>query len=117
MQGNPVQDSFRRGLGYAIQWYDSLKILLENSVKEAIHVAAQVYQDLQPTPEAAMPPVTQPTTIPANAPELKMTPAGPHKLSKGECARILQERCPACFSSNLFGRPWSQSVSIIYFTI
>ena len=33
-----------------------------------------------------------------------------HPLSKGECARILQDWCPACFGGHLYGRPWTQYV-------
>jgi hypothetical protein len=116
VKNNPVQDAFRRGLGYAIQWYDSLKILVERSVKDALRVAEQLYQDLHATPDTAiMPPTTQ-LFIPDNIsdPTKKPSIAVPNKLSKGECARILQDRCPACFGGNLFGRPWIQYVPITF---
>ena len=116
IKDNPVQDAFRRGLGYAIQWYDSLKILVERSVKEALRFAEQLYQDLQATPHTAITPLTTQLSIPDNIPDPTKKPsvAVPNKLSKAECARILQDHCPACFGGNLFGRPWIQYVPILF---
>ena len=35
-QGEPIQDPFRRGIGQAIQWYDTLRRRLEAMVELAI---------------------------------------------------------------------------------
>ena len=39
VQGEPVQDPFRRGIGHAIQWYDTLRQRLEAMVESAINNA------------------------------------------------------------------------------
>ena len=38
-QGQPIQDAFRRGLGYAIQWYDILQVHIERQVESALQVS------------------------------------------------------------------------------
>lgn len=76
--GEPIRDAFRRGLGYAIQWYDCLKLRVKHKVDAAIEASDRQIQ-------AA-----------AN------TTVGP------ECARILAQRCPACFAGQLFGRALDQ---------
>ena len=112
-KGNPMQDSFHWGLGYAIQWYDSLKILFEKSIKEAIHAAEWVYQELQATPTVPQILVATNTSEPQK--NSTAAQATSHELSKGECAWILQDHCLACFGGNCFGQPWNQCVSIICF--
>lgn len=143
LQGTPVQDAFRRGLGHAIQWYDNLQLQMEQNVDQAVLNADKACQDLkwnQAIPEATqnlatipipaatsipaamlisatMPiPATTPTsaTTPFPSPTqltqailkpLPLTsPTKPPLLTPGQCARILQQRCPACFGGLLFGR-------------
>ncbi|KAG6824273.1 hypothetical protein H0H92_007384 [Tricholoma furcatifolium] len=77
-KGQPIQDAFRRGLGYAMQWYDKLQISIEDQIEAAIVAADSTAREAkEPGP---------PT----------------------ECSRILQRRCPACFGGNQFGRPFSE---------
>jgi hypothetical protein len=71
--GEPIQDAFWRGLGYAIQWYDCLKLWVQHKVDAAVEASDQQIQ------------------VVAN------TTAGP------ECDQILVQQCPACFAGQLFG--------------
>jgi hypothetical protein len=92
-QGQPIQDVFHWGLGYVIQWYDILQVHIEWWVESALQVLDtrickyQKGQSMNPTPP-------QPTM---------QTAMG--DLTRGECARLLQQRCPACFAGTLYG--WS----------
>ncbi|KAG6810053.1 hypothetical protein H0H92_013548 [Tricholoma furcatifolium] len=35
-KGSPIQDAFRRGLGYAAQWYDNLQLYVEQALDKSI---------------------------------------------------------------------------------
>ncbi|KAG6890858.1 hypothetical protein C0992_012244 [Termitomyces sp. T32_za158] len=108
-KGAPIQDAFRRGLGYAAQWYDNLQICLEQQVEAAVvksDTRLQEYKDNKSDrsvnlviyrAQCAMPQTPGSLDLPASKPSASLTP--------GECARILQRRCPACFGGKLFGRP------------
>ncbi|TFK54454.1 hypothetical protein OE88DRAFT_1624486 [Heliocybe sulcata] len=79
-KGQPIRDPFRRGLGYAIQWYDALSTKVSRKLEEIVNNARGTVRD----------------------DELSLRPpgAGPYE----ECASLLQRRCPACFSGMTFGR-------------
>ncbi|KAG6805799.1 hypothetical protein H0H92_013939 [Tricholoma furcatifolium] len=77
-KGQLIRDSFRRGLGYALQWYNKLQVSIEEQL-EAVIVAAD--QSIQATLNAK--------------PQL-------------ECDRMLRRRCPACFGGKQFGRPFQE---------
>ncbi|KAG6827850.1 hypothetical protein H0H92_010266 [Tricholoma furcatifolium] len=94
-QGSPIQDAFRRGLGYAAQWYDNLQIRVEQEVDAAVLGADIRIQQSRLVGSAS----TGPSE---SAPQ--HTPL----LHPGECAWILQQRCPCCFGGELFGRPLEQ---------
>jgi hypothetical protein len=124
-----VHDAFRRSLGYAIQWHDSLRLRMLREVDAAIEAADKIVQDTTAirisTPAA---PVEQPaapielTTAPIDPPAAPDVPpsvqgstapgpsepsSGP-RLSPGQCARVLQQRCPACFGGTMFGRTFDE---------
>ncbi|RDB15038.1 hypothetical protein Hypma_005430 [Hypsizygus marmoreus] len=158
-KGERIQEPFRRGLGYAIQWYDSLQIKIEQRINDALISAEdqiishkQVSDEhVHSTPPTLVPdhPLTPPTTprrkpptgtpftsspAPSTTPPPHVPPIiNPHSLPKappaahpprapqtahphvpgsqsapqltpGECARILQRRCPACFGGTRYGR-------------
>ncbi|KAI0669310.1 hypothetical protein C8Q78DRAFT_1095812 [Trametes maxima] len=73
-KGEPIQDPFRRGLGYAVQWYDRLRSIPEDMVESALD---ECLRKLYPSPA-------------------------------GQCSRLLQKRCPACFGGNQFGRSFGK---------
>lgn len=86
-----MPDAFRRGLGYAVQWYDNLRSHLSKRVDAVIVAADTLVEEFnhRETPETSL-------------------SEGPPGLTRGECARILIERCPACFGGIWFGRPLDQ---------
>ncbi|KAG6819938.1 hypothetical protein H0H93_007262 [Arthromyces matolae] len=89
-KGAAIQDPFRKGLGYAIQWYDNLQISIEKIVEDAIASAgAQITSD---SSNSSIP-FQSKREVPATA--------------AIECDRLLQKRCPACFGGNKFGRPFA----------
>jgi hypothetical protein len=77
-KGNPLRDPFRRSLGYAIQWHDSLRVMVEKEVDLALENTAKTILDLKAPPQ--------------------------HTATK----RILQQHCPACFGGLSYGRPLDQ---------
>ncbi|KAG6905180.1 hypothetical protein DXG01_004383 [Tephrocybe rancida] len=109
-KGSPIQDAFRQGLGYASQWYNNLVIRLEKSVDAAIVAAdaeiRQTYGDhvTQSTEDEL---ITSDNDLVSRAnPSVSLTSIAPSgtSLTHGECARVLQQRCPTCFGGRLFGR-------------
>ncbi|RDB29776.1 hypothetical protein Hypma_013855 [Hypsizygus marmoreus] len=146
VKGQPIKDPFRRGLGYAVQWYDNLLIKISRRVDDALlaagnHILLSKLRDEPSTdatlahqtpslvpplaplvitpnmPPCDVTPVTA-TTIesPTHAPQTPTTKPPISKtrtlpngktapaLTPGKCARILEQRCPACFGGTLFGR-------------
>jgi hypothetical protein len=91
-----MPDAFQRGLGYAVQWYDNLRTHLSKCVDVAISMANGYIQALNCSQDS------EPTTHEAPSSE---RPSG---LTRGECARVLIERCPACFGGSWFGRPLNE---------
>ncbi|KAL4263554.1 peptidase C48 family protein [Pleurotus pulmonarius] len=87
--GDEVKEPFRRSLGYALQWHDSLRVLIDRQVQAAIS-AADTEARLHLNSVAA---VTTSTSYPMSDPT--------------RCARELRNRCPACFGGNTFGVPFS----------
>jgi len=130
IQGHAIRDPFRRSFGYAIQWHDTLRVLVEKEVYDALETSydcLQAARDPQPTsqqlplpPAAPLPVPPHPTAIPPQAPLQPATTSGslstsppsltqPHPhLTPGKCARILQQRCPACFGGLSFGCSFNQ---------
>jgi len=87
-----VKDPFRRGLSQATQWYSILQVEVEKQVDGIIQQSRLL---VKPTFEESVDP--SPT---ASSPALQQ-----ESLSRGSCAEILVQRCPACFGGTLFGRP------------
>ena len=122
-QGEVVQDAFRRGFGHAVQWYDSLQVRLEHQLEAAIVAGdATVRDSKRPVPLTPAINPEAPTSHPTqNIPDVPLSnqgqsnseapmapsPSLEDELSPPplrECHRILQRRCPACFSLDKFGR-------------
>jgi len=94
-EGTPIRDPFRRGLGYAIQWYDCLRILVQKKVDTVLEESAKEIQGVR------RPDIDLPNTTTASSTSSPKPPA----LTPSECAPILQQRCPACFGGTTFGQP------------
>jgi hypothetical protein len=92
-----MPDAFRRGLGYAIQWYDNLRTHLSKCVDMAVLTADAHVQDLNRSQDLTVPTAHE---VPSSE--------GSSGLMQGECAHILIERCPACFGGIWFGRPLNE---------
>jgi hypothetical protein len=171
-----MKDPFRRGLGYAIQWHDALRVAMNQHVDAALQASAKCIDDLslQPnshdaraasdlpdialaTADLYLDDVTEtsaathpnphrghtadPTTPTATHPHqghtfvgaeprqdnAPPTQPGPDNAAhppatldslqdssptgigpRTQCARILQQRCPACFAATTFGRSFNE---------
>ncbi|EMD37963.1 hypothetical protein CERSUDRAFT_48433 [Gelatoporia subvermispora B] len=127
--GRPIADPFRKLLGRAIQWYDSLRILIEQTIEDAIdqarslvsnHLASQSpagstlpnAQSLALSSTTAIDssnttsiPDHASTSVPADDPRTASPPQS--------AASILQRRCPACFGSDQWGRPFSDGGDVV----
>ncbi|KAI1784327.1 hypothetical protein LXA43DRAFT_901841 [Ganoderma leucocontextum] len=98
----PVHDPFRRGLGQAIQWYDSLRrcpeAILEKAVDTCIPLIKAELKSYQ-------------TSLPENT-------SSPSMLSiTMVCDRLLQKLCPACFGGTRFGRSFEKDGGDIHVAI
>src|ERR1700722_6546935 len=111
-KGEPVRDPFRRSFGYAIQWHDALRVLVEKAVSDALETSYKCIQaseapQVSETSEEESPP---PTAVPPLDSSTSVEPPPSERqpdLTRGRCARILQQRCPACFSGTLYGRSFN----------
>ncbi|KAG1879476.1 hypothetical protein C8R48DRAFT_767734 [Suillus tomentosus] len=95
-RGDLVQDPFRRGLGYAVQWYDVLQVEIEHQVDTVLQQSRDRVASFQPWRHT-----------PSNTESTAST-----VLQRGRCAPLLVQRCPACFGGMLFGRPISEGGDI-----
>ncbi|KAG6852745.1 hypothetical protein C0991_009388 [Blastosporella zonata] len=98
-KGQAINDPFRKGLGYAIQWYGNLHVRVEQAVEAAL-ISADTHN--RQHPQSMVPDDNSPddnSTLPTQ-------PLG--SGSPFECARILQKRCPACFGGAKFGRSFAE---------
>ncbi|KAG6816073.1 hypothetical protein H0H93_008564, partial [Arthromyces matolae] len=118
-----MRDPFRKGLGYAIQWYDNLKVRIEERVEAAIVAAdeelesAKVPDKPKPIPSDGLPDSSppkvpdKPKPIPSDGlPDSSPQPTSSDPLT--ECARILRQRCPACFGGTNFGKTFNEGGDI-----
>ena len=87
-----MKDPFRRGLSQAMQWYNILQVKVEKWVDS-------IMQQCRVLVKPAIEPFVDPPSSPSS-PTMQQ-----HDLSRGSCAEILIQHCPACFGGTLFGRP------------
>jgi hypothetical protein len=100
-QGRKAKQPFRRGLGYALQWYDCTLVEVERQKAQAI---ASKFYELFRVPSGTGKEIPPPPTTPS--PSVSATSnldAAPSPQSANECHRILQLRCAACFGGRRFG--------------
>jgi hypothetical protein len=101
-QGEKMQDGIRRGLGYAMQWYDSARLALEDKLDSAVRDGARSASE-KGTPSGetvAGMGVDTDITMRKQDDQVSGLP--------GQCAELLQKRCPACFGGKSYGRPLSE---------
>jgi hypothetical protein len=101
LKGNVLQDAFRRSLGYAVQWHDTLRLRVEKTVDSAIEASDRYITQMKTQPTNVLPTSSASDPRPADAEEA-------HINIPGRCARILQQRCPACFGGTFFGRSFNE---------
>ena len=102
VQGEKMQDGVQRGLGYAMQWYDSARLALEDKLDSAVRDGARsVLEKSMPSRETVA--GTGADTVVTSRKQADQV-TGLH----GQCAEILQKRCPACFGGKSYGRPLSE---------
>ncbi|KAF7976360.1 hypothetical protein HWV62_6913 [Athelia sp. TMB] len=90
-KGEYVDDPWRRSLGAAIQWHDTLQIEVQKRLDTALEEEAASLK-------ASRASVVEPATAESDG-------VGP---SNGEASRLLQARCPACFASRKWGRSFNE---------
>ena len=97
-KGRTVKDPFRRGLGQAVQWHNVLQTKVEKQVDSLVQQSRLL---------------VKPTIEPLLAPSSPLHPTLQQDgLSRGSCAELLIQQCPACFGGTLFGRPLDQGGDI-----
>jgi len=123
-QNEAVQEPFRRGLGFSVQWFDVLYVEVERRIEDSLQLcrervkASKVPQVSPSTPVPRTPKSSFPTTpskyassTPTSTSNLVTSPCKP-PLSSGFCASILVRRCPVCFAGTSFGKPLSDGGDI-----
>ncbi|KZP28678.1 hypothetical protein FIBSPDRAFT_994208 [Athelia psychrophila] len=115
-QGEYVVDPWRRSLGAAIQWHDTLQVEVQKRLDAALDEAAAAVKaasraqaadwiaDLT-TSEKAAASRTQAADWVA---DLSAAEKARDSLADGEASRLLQARCPACFAGNKWGRSFDE---------
>lgn len=101
-QGKPIDDPFRKGLGNAFQWYDMLSQTLDDRVDAMVEDAEQKLESA-PSANLRSGPAPSATPAPASSPGEAATP----ELQKGKAAKVLRDRCPACFGLEEWGRSFN----------
>ncbi|KAJ2913948.1 hypothetical protein MD484_g6465, partial [Candolleomyces efflorescens] len=99
-KGKRIKEPFRKGLGYALQWYDCARVEIERLKDQAV---ASKFMELFNIPSGAD---SKDTPAPASR-SLTM-----EDLGVEECHRILQLRCAACFGGKNFGRLFKDGADI-----
>lgn len=84
--------------GAAVQWYDCVRGEIRKSVSDAIESA---YRQGEASSASGSLASTSGTQLPADVPTFDQ-PSSTH------CARLLQQRCPACFGGSMKGRSFNE---------
>ncbi|KAJ7579774.1 hypothetical protein C8J56DRAFT_867767 [Mycena floridula] len=97
-------DPFRKSLTSAVQWFDCLGIQVADRLAEVIDLSAD-FIDRHTGSDHSAETLVPATGAPSNSnPQAIPTP--------GECHRILQDLCPACFGGRLYGRSFQEGGDI-----
>ncbi|KAF7975585.1 hypothetical protein HWV62_9141 [Athelia sp. TMB] len=90
-KGDYIVDPWRRSLGTAIQWHDTLQVEVQKKLDATLEEAA-----------AAVKASRASTAEPAGAASEE------DGQRAGEASRLLQSRCPACFAGRTWGRSFNE---------
>ncbi|KAJ7593150.1 hypothetical protein C8J56DRAFT_780606, partial [Mycena floridula] len=95
------EEPFRRSMGAAVQWYDCLQVVNERTVDDVLY-------------DYPGPSTSHRSTAPDPGPSTphRSIPTSPDKLSRSECYRLLQKRCPCCFGDKVYGRTFQEGGDI-----
>ncbi|KAF9487480.1 hypothetical protein BDN71DRAFT_1513936 [Pleurotus eryngii] len=109
--GDEVKKPFRQSLRYAMQWHDTLRLLVDKRVQAAVN--AMVHEAQKSAISTAVEPhdTSSPPDISSGLPNTVLANHGinhPPSLPIARCARKLQSQCPACFGGDKFGVPFSE---------
>ncbi|KAJ7142115.1 hypothetical protein C8R43DRAFT_892278 [Mycena crocata] len=96
--GVAAKDPFRVGLSQAVQSYSNLRTRMQARLDAALTAAADTL--FPPPPDSNPPHAGTSDSIPTNPQAPQLTP--------GRADRILQDRCPTCFASTHWGRPFNE---------
>ncbi|KAJ7597943.1 hypothetical protein C8J56DRAFT_1042113 [Mycena floridula] len=114
-------DPFRKSLSSAVQWYDSLGVMVYDRMEQAVDLclkyideqSARSTASAEPSVAPSPAPETSTSTAPSAQPGVERGPSTePILLTPGECDRILQDLCPACFGGRLYGRSFQEGGDI-----
>ncbi|KZP10892.1 hypothetical protein FIBSPDRAFT_989058, partial [Athelia psychrophila] len=115
-QGEYVVDPWRRSLGAAIQWHDTLQVEVQKRLDAALDEAAAAVKaasraqaadwiaDLTTSEKAAASRAQAADWVA----DLSAAEKARDSLADGEASRLLQARCPACFAGNKWGRSFDE---------
>ncbi|KAJ7589300.1 hypothetical protein C8J56DRAFT_1048941 [Mycena floridula] len=95
-KGTMLIDPFRRPLSSAVQWYDCLRVRVEDMAEEAIRESS-IFIETQLSE-------TKEREGKAERERETKQDASADGLTPGEADPFLQNLCPACFSGRLWGR-------------
>lgn len=117
-------------MGYAAQWLDGLRVLIEKRTESLLEQADTYLQaqlsvpsaiptlpfdpDLSKVPDIQSPPdiaLATDSLPPPSEPSVSL-PSPPPAVSPEECARELRQLCPACFGGTKHGRSLEEFVSL-----
>lgn len=105
-QGDEVKEPFRRSLGCAMQWHDTLRLLVERRVETAVNVMIDAARN--PAINTRLEPLETSEFLSQEPPAIKPACDQPPLHPGDRCARKLQTRCPACFGGDMFGIPFTE---------
>lgn len=93
IQGEPVQDPFRRGLGHAVQWYDRLRSRPEAMVENALDECLKTIYSTDEECHSASPLAFRLPSVLNRLPRLRAPPPRHgQRASSMTCPRILRRR-------------------------
>lgn len=100
-QGRPLEEGYRRPLQHATQWYELLRVRVDERADHAVNDKhKEVEAEVEAVPDAG-----------ARAeldPEVEGLNDGVETSAdvRRECSSMLQAKCPACFMATEYGRPF-----------
>ncbi|KAG6370576.1 hypothetical protein JVT61DRAFT_11372 [Boletus reticuloceps] len=109
-KNNAIQEPFRRGLGFAVQWYDLLLVEVEQNSEATLQQSRDkiLASKVSTIPASPLPNSEEPSMVMSSI----HLPSGNTSLIPGNCSPLLVQHCPACFGATAFGRPLAKGGDI-----